>query len=150
MKVKYKGIVEERFQDAPFIGALVIANDCHHNCPGCFNQYLRRQKSNEATAEEIIDKVKENQLHQGIILGGLEWSEQPEEMFELIQQAKNQGLQTIIYTHHERETFEQKFPWLQHSGIYVKYGEFQQGNVKDVVYNGVRLASGNQYIVYYE
>lgn len=150
MKVKYKGIVEERFEDAPFIGALLLANDCHHNCPGCFNQYLRSQPSKENTAEEIIAKIKENPLHQGIILGGLEWSEQPEDLYAIVSTAKFQGLEVIVYTHHEIDTFERMFPWVQHSGIFVKFGEYQNDNVADTNFNGVQLASANQYIIYYE
>lgn len=150
MKVKYKGIVEERFEDAPFIGALLLAIGCQHNCPGCFNQYLKSQPSIEEEATDIIDKIKENPLHQGIILGGLEWSEQPEEMYELAHLAKANDLEVIIYTHHEMYQFEEMFPWIQHSGIYVKFGEFQQDNIGDTNFNGVQLASANQYIVYYK
>lgn len=143
----YKGIEEERFQDAPFIGALVLSTDCHKNCPGCFNQYLRAQKSFRDTAEGIILNVMYNPLHQGIILGGLEWTEQPEDMLCLIDKALKYDLKVMLYTHHTLEWLLEEFPILNHSGIYVKTGEYQRGEESHQD-NGVWLASSNQVITH--
>lgn len=143
--IHYKGIEEERFQDAPFIGALILANDCHHNCPGCFNQYLRSEPTQFATAEDIIREVKEDPLHQGIILGGLEWTEQPHEMSALIAEAQKNNLKVMLYTHHNKKWLLSQFPSFAHSGIYVKFGEYVEGD-KSHKSNKVWLASSNQYI----
>lgn len=143
--IHYKGIEEERMQDAPFIGALLLAVDCHNNCPGCFNQYLRNEPTLTAPAFVIMQAVKSNPFHQGIILGGLEWTEQPQEMIELIVSAKRYELEVMLYTHYTKEEFLTMFPVLRQSGIYVKFGEFKIGEESHDSM-GVTLASNNQYI----
>ena len=39
--INYKTIVNERTEDAPFIGALISAIDCKFNCKKCFNQDIK-------------------------------------------------------------------------------------------------------------
>lgn len=143
--IRYKGIEEERFQDAPFIGALILSIGCSHNCPGCFNQYLRSRPFQTATAEDIIREVKDNPLHQGIILGGLEWTEQQNEMNDLIIEAQKNGLEVMLYTHHTKSWMLRNIPRVFGSGIYVKFGEYKEGEESHQS-NGVWLASNNQYI----
>ena len=143
--IAFKGIEEERLQDAPFVGALLLANDCHKCCPGCFNQYLRNKPVIRMSAKMIIQAVLENPFHQGIILGGLEWTEQPLDMIELITEAKRYEMQVMLYTHYTKKMFLYNFPMLKGSGIYVKFGEFKIGEESHVSM-GVSLASNNQYI----
>ena len=53
--VSYKGIIHERTEDAPFMGALIIAEKCSNNCQGCFNQHLKDGKVFTDENEVVID-----------------------------------------------------------------------------------------------
>lgn len=149
MKIRIKGILPERTEDAPFIGALVCAVDCNINCKGCFNQDLKELPIIEVEADEIISKIISNPFNKGIILAGLEWTLQPEEMKELVYAAKHNGLEIMLYTGLTEETFKSRFPevyWL--SDIYIKFGIYDE-RLKcnnNFAYN-VKLISSNQKII---
>lgn len=98
MLIHHKGIVIERTEDAPFMGALICAPSCGFNCKGCFNRHMKKSPIIEQDSKDIIYGIKYNPLHQGIILSGLEWSENPIEMLELAKEADTNGLQVMIYT----------------------------------------------------
>lgn len=98
MKVAIKSITHARVEDAPFVGALICANDCKFGCKGCINNAVKRQPTMRLEADEIIKQVRADPFNQGIILAGLEWSLQPLEMVELSKLASEAGLQVMIYT----------------------------------------------------
>lgn len=98
VEIKYKGILHERTEDAPFVSALIVAPTCKLKCKGCFNVELKKQPNLKATAKEIVDEVKSNPFNEGITLGGLEWSESPLELLELVRVASENGLKVMIYT----------------------------------------------------
>lgn len=123
MKIHYKYLEHERMEDAPFIGALLCANDCTFNCKNCFNQSLKNEDTLLSTAEEIIREVKSNPFNQGIILGGLEWSLQMEEMFEIIKEAFKNNLKVMIFT------------GLNFESYFYKVGEFVSKNKLDLYYD---------------
>ena len=106
MKILYKGIIHERTEDSPFVGALIIAPTCKMKCRGCFNRELKKQENLTATAQEIIAEVLDNPFNEGIILAGLEWSESPNELLELMIEASDKGLKVIVYTGCELEQFQ--------------------------------------------
>lgn len=147
--IVYKGIEHERLGDAPFIGALIIAAQCSGNCPGCFNQHVKEDPNIFDTAEGIIRAVKANHFNEGIILGGLEWSEQPFDLLELIAVAKVNDLEVIVYTRRTELDFLLEFPDLQHARIWIKFGSYQVEQQSDTYFDhGVKLATTNQYIKY--
>lgn len=153
MLCKIKGFVDERIEDAPFIGCLVVANSCHRNCKGCFNQHLKDKPTITVDTEEIIQRVKKDPINQGIIFGGLEWAQQPYELYELILLAANNGLNVMVYTGcTEDELYPVIKPAIDIScnkvDVYVKYGMYLRNRPKTTMY-GVTLASDNQYIKYY-
>jgi organic radical activating enzyme len=146
--IKYKGIIHNVLNDAPFIGALIIAPTCSKGCKNCINEHL---KTNGVfynhTEKEIIEKVKSNGLNRGIILSGLEWSESLESMIKLTKEALKNNLEVIIYTHLKEENFMKKAPGLKGLPIYVKFGEYNQNlKTEDNIHFGVKLATRNQYI----
>ena len=98
MKIRIKQIEHERTEDAPFVGALVSSIGCKIGCKGCFNRHLKKLPTQEFEAEEIIEEILSNRLNEGIILGGLEWSEQTEELLEIVDKASKANLKIIIYT----------------------------------------------------
>lgn len=143
--IRHKGIIEEVFSDAPFIGARINAISCSHNCPGCFNKQLLDDPIIQSTPEEIIEQVKSNPIHQGLILGGLEWTEHLSETRTLIFAALEAKLQVILYTHHDLQELLKLLPELEGLPMYVKCGEYLREGIptKSV---GVSLASNNQCI----
>ena len=142
MIIRYKGIIHERTQDAPFIGALISSIDCKFNCKNCCNKHLLSDKILYKDSIEIIKEIKVNKFNEGIILGGLEWSLQYDEMLELIKQAKKNNLKVIVYTGLEEFNIGVR-------DIYVKYGRYKESyKVEDNIQYNVKLASSNQKIKY--
>lgn len=147
--IRYKGLIHERAEDAPFMGALLIATSCCNNCRDCFNQHLKDAETHICYADEVIAEVKQNPFNEGIILGGLEWSEQPDDAISLISCATAAGLKVILYTGLDEEDLYRRIPERYLVGCYVKFGRYDR-NLRSEIYTseGVRLASTNQYIKY--
>jgi len=147
----YKGIRHNILNDAPFIGALIIANDCHMPCKNCINEHLKDPKyTTSNTAGEIIAEVLSNGLNGGIILSGLEWTEQANDMVKLAMEALKNNLEVIIYSHHTEKYFFKIVPELKSKPIYVKFGLYDEKlkSSNNISY-GVKLATSNQYIKYF-
>lgn len=148
MIIRYKTIAEERTEDAPFVGALISAIECNFNCKECFNQHLKNVQTKQEECEVIIKNIKSNFFNNGIILAGLEWSNQPQEAQSLIECALKNDLQVILYTGMDIDVFQKKYPELMIKGIYLKYGKYD--NTKKTINHieyGVTLASSNQHII---
>lgn len=149
MKIRYKGIWHERVEDAPFIGALISAIDCDYNCENCFNKHVKNYNIIENTAEEIINEVKSNIFNQGVILAGLEWTLQEEELKELINISIKNNLKVILYTGIEEKEFKKVFKSIYNMPIYIKFGKYDETKKCNNYYMyGVKLASKNQIIKY--
>ena len=147
--VSYKGIIHERTEDAPFMGALIIATSCNNGCRGCFNQHLKNAETYICYADEVIKEVKQNPFNDGIILGGLEWSEQPDDMIALISCAAAAGLKVMVYTGLTEEEFYRRIPSHYLHNCYIKFGKYDEKYLSDNHTSfGVKLASTNQYIVH--
>lgn len=147
--IRYKAIEHERMEDAPFIGALISAIDCHIGCKNCFNQHLKDRPTLLKTAEALIAEVRSNPFNEGLILAGLEWSEQPEELVELVAEALKSKLEVIVYTGLDLEVFLKRVPALLdlEGDIYIKHGAYipEQASC-DYANHKVKLASSNQRI----
>ncbi len=151
MKINFKGIVHERYEDAPFIGALIIAEKCKFACKNCFNKHLSNEKTIISNEVDIIDEVKKNAFNNGVIFAGLEWANQPKELMALIKEAKKRKLKIIVYTGLEEEEFLKLVDLDILKNCYVKYGGYDETKaVDDYKMFGVKLASKNQVIKYYE
>jgi len=148
--IRYKTIERERMQDAPFIGCLISAIDCYFNCKGCFNQHLKDSPILKIDEYELLQSVKDNPFEEGIILGGLEWVNQAEEMLRLISIAWQMDLKVMIYTGMDEEHFFNYVRKDIFEGVYIKFGNYDPHQLSDSnVQMGVKLASDNQKIVKY-
>jgi len=149
--ITYKGIKHNILNDAPFIGALIIAPSCSRRFENCINEHLKTDDIiYKDTADKIIEKVKSNRLNKGIILSGLEWTESIDSMVKLTKKALNKNLEVIIYTHLEEENFMNKAPELKGLPIYVKFGSYEKRlTTNDNIHYGVKLATSNQYIKFF-
>ena len=147
--ISYKGIIHERAEDAPFMGALIIATSCSNRCRGCFNQHLKDAETYLHYADEVIEEVKQNPFNDGIILGGLEWSEQPDDMIALVSCATAAQLKVMIYTGLTEEEFYRRVQSHYLHSCYIKFGKYDEKHLSDNHTSfGVKLASTNQYIVH--
>ncbi len=148
MKIAIKGIYNERTEDAPFIGALVCADNCYFNCIDCINDHLKYSESIYLEDVEIVKEVLLNPFNKGVILAGLEWTLQPVEMLRLIQLALENKLQVILYTGMNKEELFQTYPQLLDYNIYVKCGRYiEEIHTDNYKMFGVYLASSNQEII---
>lgn len=149
--VKYKGIIHNVLNDAPFIGAIIIAPTCHMGCKNCINEHLKGDDLLiETSAKAIINQVKSNGLNRGIIMSGLEWTESPDSMKAIMEEALKVNLEVIIYTHHTEASFLEMFPELSKEEIYIKFGAYDEcKKASNHTSYGVKLATENQYIKYY-
>lgn len=151
MKVHYKGLIAERFEDAPFIGSLWIAPDCKHRCVGCCNQHLLDADTLYEEGEDIINKVKDNEFSEGIIFAGLDPLTYPDELLYMIKLSLEVDLKIIIYTFlPNKDALLEALPDISQyegRGIYIKYGSYDESKrVYDYTSYGVLLATSNQYI----
>lgn len=147
MIIRHKGIEHNIYGEAPFVATRICSIQCHNNCPGCQNEELKHDTPIiEESSEDIIKKILDDPFDEGLVLGGLEWTEQPEEMFSLICAAQRCGLKVMLYTHLNRDNYVFRFGIP--NNIYIKYGEFIMGDTPHTQY-GVRLISSNQHIVKY-
>lgn len=148
MKIRIKGIYHERTEDAPFIGALICANDCKFCCPDCINEDIKKSAGFDMEDTNIIKNVKSNPFNHGIILAGLEWTLQSKEMFRLIDLAIENNLEVILYTGMDKESLFNKFPELIKKRLYIKCGRYDKNlRVNEYKMHGVYLASSNQEII---
>lgn len=147
MLIRYKGIYTDR-GDAPFVGTLISAISCDHGCKGCINDPIKSQDYQEVDSEILIQRVKDDPFQEGIILAGLEWTLQRDEMMHLINLALSSDLKVILYTYHTKSELQELVPELYKcKGVYVKYGEYREDLRVEGYYSyGVRLATSNQYI----
>lgn len=147
MTIRTKGIWAERIEDAPFCGALISAIDCDFNCKNCFNQHVKDLPTLEYTEEEIIEEVLSDPFHEGVILSGLEWTLQSEELEALIKVALKNDLEVILYTGLDEDEFKRDFHHIYTMPIYIKFGQYIESLYTDTYEMfDVKLHSSNQYI----
>ena len=146
--INYKTIEHERFEDAPFVGALISACDCKFNCKNCFNQKIKDLPVMSKSVDDIIAEIRSNIFNKGIILAGLEWSLQMDECIALATKAKANGLQTIIYTGADISSSIIKQYIRSNVFDYIKYGLYKEElKTANHIEYGVVLASSNQHIL---
>lgn len=147
--IRYKALEHERVEDAPFVGALISACDCRFNCQNCFNQHLKQLPTIERPCGEIITEVLSNSFNKGIILGGLEWTLQKDELLALAIVAKENRLKTMLYTGYTinaKRLVELTDEYRDYFD-YVKCGRYrEEKKTANHIEHGVILASKNQHI----
>ncbi|AFS78794.1 anaerobic ribonucleoside-triphosphate reductase activating protein NrdG [Gottschalkia acidurici 9a] len=103
--IRIAGIVEESIVDGPGIRLVVFVQGCKHKCPGCHNVHTHAFDGGEIiSVKNIIDKIKENPLLDGITLSGGEPFEQAKILSKLAKEVKDLGYNVMTYTGY---TYEQ-------------------------------------------
>ena len=145
--INYKLIEHERCEDAPFVGALISACDCRFDCRNCFNQSVKELPTQTRNCEDIIAEVRRDIFNKGIIFAGLEWSLQLDECIQLARKAKENGLQTMVYTGNEFDSPAVGQMIKANCFDYIKCGRYlEESRTANHIEHGVILASSNQHI----
>ena len=99
MKMRIAGLVEESIVDGPGFRMAVFAQGCHIHCPGCHNPETHDPNGGrEADTEDIIARMRQNPLLDGITLTGGDPFLQPEACLMLARAAHAQGLNVWAYS----------------------------------------------------
>lgn len=105
MKIRIAGIAEDSIVDGPGIRMTVFVQGCPHHCPGCHNPDTHDfSGGSEMDIAEIIDRMRENILLDGVTLSGGEPFCQCAPCTEIARAAHDAGLNVWIYSGY---TFEE-------------------------------------------
>lgn len=104
-KLRIAGIVNESIVDGPGIRLVVFAQGCRHKCPGCQNPHTHSFEGGTlVTIDEIVERVRENPMLDGVTLSGGDPFEQAENFAELALRIRRMGMNVVTYTGY---TYEQ-------------------------------------------
>ena len=99
MQVRIAGIVNDSIVDGPGIRLTVFFQGCTHHCLNCHNPETHNLNGGYLIdTNEIINKLKNNPLLDGITLSGGDPMLQRDGVIELTKKCKELGLNTICYT----------------------------------------------------
>lgn len=99
MKMRIAGLVEESIVDGPGFRMAVFAQGCHIHCPGCHNPETHDPDGGrEADTEDMVARMRQNPLLDGITLTGGDPFLQPEACLMLARAAHAQGLNVWAYS----------------------------------------------------
>jgi hypothetical protein len=147
--MRYKGLVFD-CKDHPFgIGVCCIAASCCQKCPLCPNQHLIALPELTITPLKLTEIVQKRSINNCLVLGGLEWTEQIEDVYKLLKYNKknNNKLKIILYTHHTEKELHNNYTDLFRYKLLIKCGKYYPYlQNKDYCSYGIHLASTNQYI----
>lgn len=99
MKFRLAGVMNDSIVDGPGIRLAVFAQGCPHACPGCHNpESWAFDGGQEAEVDQIIRKMDQNPLLDGVTLSGGEPFAQAEAMAAIGRAAHERGLNVITFT----------------------------------------------------
>ena len=99
MRVRVTGIVEESFVDGPGIRFAVFAQGCPHRCPGCHNPQTHAYEGGFwVGVGELLRRMAQNPLLDGLSLSGGEPFEQAEPLAELAEGARAHGYDVMTWS----------------------------------------------------
>ena len=106
MKIRLASeITRDSIVDGPGLRAVVWAQGCSHNCPGCHNPATHDFKGGfETDTMDVIEKLASLKLQKGVTLSGGDPFFQPEAMTEIAVAARAMGMNVWAYSGF---TFEQ-------------------------------------------
>jgi anaerobic ribonucleoside-triphosphate reductase activating protein len=84
--INIAGIVSDSITDGPGLRMTIFAQGCPHNCKNCHNQHTHAFESENATkmtVSEIIKRIKNNPILDGVTFSGGEPFSQPNGFFAL-------------------------------------------------------------------
>lgn len=99
MKSRIAGIVNDSIVDGPGIRCTIFFQGCTHNCEECHNKHTHDLNGGYVVDNiDILKKVEENPLLDGITFSGGEPLLQIESCIEIAKEVKKMGLNVVCYT----------------------------------------------------
>lgn len=128
--------------------------DKENGCQLCQNSSLAHEPDIEISLGALLDRYQNNPLTKAIVCGGLEPFDSVQDLFSLIQAARDFREiddDIVIYTGYTEEELAEKHPWIYrvitgYKNIIIKYGRFrpnEESHYDEIL--GVKLVSSNQY-----
>ncbi len=97
--LRLAGILPNSIVDGPGLRMVVFVQGCKHNCPGCHNPQTHPLDGGfEMSVDELVDKMEQNRLIEGVTLSGGEPMLQANALASFARQAKVYGLSVWCYT----------------------------------------------------
>ncbi len=125
------GLTRDSIVDGPGLRAVIWTQGCKHKCKGCHNPSTHDFDGGFLMeTKDIINQLKELELHKGITFSGGEPFEQPIQCIEIAKEAKNMGLDIWCYTGYTIEEITNK------NSINYKKGWLEFLNLIDVLVDG--------------
>jgi anaerobic ribonucleoside-triphosphate reductase activating protein len=119
---------------------VVWVQGCNRHCSGCFNPDAQPSGGGSEMDITTILSGIDPECVSGLTVSGGEPFEQPEALKDLLQAARNRGLNTLVYTGYTwEELWARREPALQFCD-YLIDGPYEQGNPPRCGWSG----SGNQ------
>lgn len=163
MSITIKSFKDEDFVNYKRPSMFIIMPTCSFKCDkenGCLmcqNSHLAHEPTHSISTRLLIERYLDNPITSAIVFGGLEPFDSAEELEDFI--AKLRFVYgcldpVVIYTGYTEEEVASNPLYcdiLKMGNIVVKYGRFrpnQTAHYDEVL--GVKLASDNQYAVYYQ
>lgn len=169
--MRVKGILFEDFVNYKKPVMYIAFPKCSFKCDKengaqyCQNSKLARDPDIEISNLSVIERYLSNPFTHGVVIGGLEPFDSPEQLLSFVKAFREQTSEPIViytgYTEYEIETGnfynnnyeENRLLWetIRDYGVIVKFGRFRPNQEKhyDEVL-GVYLASDNQYAKEYQ
>ncbi len=107
MNLRIAGTVNDSIVDGPGIRFTIFTQGCPHDCKGCHNPQTHDFSGGEIiNTDELLERIKENPLLDGVTFSGGEPFCQAQTLACLGRQIKSLGLDIVTYTGY---TFEQLY-----------------------------------------
>ncbi|MHB1420457.1 MAG: anaerobic ribonucleoside-triphosphate reductase activating protein [Bacillota bacterium] len=98
-QLRLAGVVKESVVDGPGMRAVLFAQGCRHQCPGCHNPDTHSFDGGRLWAEEeILEYIGHNPLVQGVTFTGGDPFEQAEGFASLAALLQNRKMSVMTYT----------------------------------------------------
>lgn len=99
LDLRINGVIEESIVDGEGIRFVVFTQGCRHDCPGCHNPTTHPLNGGELVdIENILKRILENPLLEGVTFSGGEPFLQPKPLSGLAKSIKKAGLNITVYT----------------------------------------------------
>ena len=107
--IRLAGLVEDSIVDGPGLRLTVFTQGCPHRCPGCHNPQTHDPAGgHEQRVGEIVERLDDNPLLDGITLTGGEPFVQCGACLELARAAHRRGMSVWCFTGYLYEQLEQR------------------------------------------
>lgn len=131
-KIRLSGIINESIVDGPGLRFVIFSQGCPHHCHGCHNpQTFDPSGGYESNIDDIVSKIKNNPLIQGVTFSGGEPFLQASQFTKIAKKSHDMGLNVMSYTGYTYEnliagaTHNKNWKSLLHSIDILVDGPFQ-------------------------